>query len=282
MSNFGKGIPLASGFDLGAKVPLDSRIAVQNIQERDAHVTNNRAYEGLRVYVIDESCEYLWNGNEWLLIPSKQYVDDAIANVEISDEQLENYATKDEIPTKTSQLENDSNFAIQPNFTFNINMIASTDQPSVTTSGMYPNLVITFNIPQGITSGGGQTTEEAIYYGRLSINEIGESVVQYNSITPTMIKNGTNITKTTPQILGKTSMGKQSTTSKGDYIIVLVPKNKGYVATKDNGLGGKVIFNKEVAGANGETIINIDGNEYLIYGEILISPAEMFIYIDKN
>ena len=282
MSNFGKGIPLASGFDLGAKVPLDSRIAVQNIQERDAHVANNRAYEGLRVYVIDESCEYLWNGNEWLLIPSKQYVDDAIANVEISDEQLENYATKDEIPTKTSQLENDSNFAIQPNFTFNINMIASTDQPSVTTSGTYPNLVITFNIPQGITSGGGQTTEEAIYYGRLSINEIGESVVQYNSITPTMIKNGTNITKTTPQILGKTSVGKQSTTSKGDYVVVLVPKNEGYVATKDNGLGGKVIFNKEVAGANGETIINIDGNEYLIYGEILISPAEMFIYIDKN
>lgn len=84
MSNFGKGIPLVSGFDLGSKKPLDSRIAVQNIQERDAHVANNRAYEGLRVYVIDEGCEYLWNGNEWLLIPSKKYVDDAIANIEIT------------------------------------------------------------------------------------------------------------------------------------------------------------------------------------------------------
>lgn len=113
MSNFGKGIPLASGFDLGAKAPLDSRITVQNIQERDAHVTNNRAYEGLRVYVVDENCEYLWNGNEWILIPSKQYVDDAIANVKISDEQLANYATKDEIPTKTSQLENDSKFTTE-------------------------------------------------------------------------------------------------------------------------------------------------------------------------
>ena len=113
MSNFGKGIPLASGFDLGAKAPLDSRITVQNIQERDAHVTNNRAYEGLRVYVVDENCEYLWNGNEWILIPSKQYVDDAIANVKISDEQLANYATKDEIPTKTSQLENDTKFTTE-------------------------------------------------------------------------------------------------------------------------------------------------------------------------
>ena len=113
MSNFGKGIPLASGLDLWAKAPLASRITVQNIQERDAHVTNNRAYEGLRVYVVDENCEYLWNGNEWILIPSKQYVDDAIANVKISDEQLANYATKDEIPTKTSQLENDSKFTTE-------------------------------------------------------------------------------------------------------------------------------------------------------------------------
>ena len=113
MSNFGKGIPLASGFDLGAKAPLDSRIAVQNIQERDAHVTNNRAYVGLRVYVIDEGCEYLWNGTEWILVPNKQYVDDAVANVKISDEQLANYATKDELPTKTSDLTNDSNFATE-------------------------------------------------------------------------------------------------------------------------------------------------------------------------
>ena len=28
--------------------------------------------------------------------------------------------------------------------------------------------------------------------------------------------------------------------------------------------------------------LNIDGNEYAIYGEILISPAEIFIYIDRN
>lgn len=93
MSNFGKGIPLASGFDLGAKAPLDSRITVQNIQERDAHVLNNRAYEGLKVYVIDENCEYLWDGNTWLLIPSKQYVDDAISNIQI-DEELSDYQTK--------------------------------------------------------------------------------------------------------------------------------------------------------------------------------------------
>ena len=198
---------------------------------------------------------------------------------------ISNKANKSEIPTKTSQLTNDSNFAVQPNFTFRINMIASTEQPSVTTSGTYPNLIITFNIPQGTTSGGGDepvVVEKAIYYGRLSIAEVGGSVVQYSAITDTMIKTGANITKMTPQTLGKTSLGKESTTAEGDYAIIAVPDNEGYVVTQDNGFGGKVIFNKEVAGANGEVKLTIDGNQYAIYGEIFLSPVETFIYIDKN
>lgn len=190
----------------------------------------------------------------------------------------EKLAEKDEIPTKTSQLTNDSNFAVQPNFTFEINMIASTEQPNVVTNGTYPNLVVTFNIPQGAPS---SESRKPIYYGRLSISEVGGSVVQYNSITDTMIKNGANITKITSQTLDRTSVGKQSETSKGDYIIVAVPNDEGYIVKKDNGLGGKIAFDKDVAGANG-VILNIDGNEYAIYGEILISSAEIFIYIDKN
>ena len=207
-------------------------------------------------------------------------IENTSENIDLSD-----YALKSEIPTRVSQLQNDSNFAVQPNFTFAINMIASTEQPSVTTTGVYPNLVITFNIPQGTTSSGGDdpvVAEKAIYYGRLSIAEVGGKVVQYRAITDTMIKNGANITKMTPQTLGKTSVGKQSETAEGDYVIVAVPNNEGYVVTQDNGLGGKAIFNKEEAGANGDVILNIDGNEYALYGEILLSPAETFIYIDKN
>ena len=207
-------------------------------------------------------------------------VENSSVNIDLSD-----YALKSEIPTKTSQLTNDSNFAVQPNFTFAINMIASTEQPSVTTTGVYPNLVITFNIPQGTTSSGGDepvVAEKAIYYGRLSIAEVGGKVVQYSAITDTMIKNGANITKMTPQTLGKTSLGKESTTAEGDYVVVAVPKNEGYVVTQDNGIGGKAIFNKEDAGANGDYTVVIDGNEYALYGQILVSPAEIFIYIDKN
>lgn len=65
---FGKGIALAGGFDLGAKAPLDSRLTVATIEERDAHVTGNRAYEGMLVYVETDKITY-------------QYVADAEGNL---------------------------------------------------------------------------------------------------------------------------------------------------------------------------------------------------------
>ena len=57
-NQFGKGIGLAAGFDLGAQKPLDSRVAVNTIAERDAHVTENRAYEGMLVYVAETNMTY--------------------------------------------------------------------------------------------------------------------------------------------------------------------------------------------------------------------------------
>ena len=126
MSNnyFGKGIPLASGFDLGAKAPLDSRLKVKTIAERDAHATNKRAYEGMRVFVIDEGKEYRYNGSEWEFMPSESDVQLMIAEAQFSgsDIDLSNLATKDEldekanlsdIPTKVSDLENDLNYLVK-------------------------------------------------------------------------------------------------------------------------------------------------------------------------
>lgn len=69
---FGKGIALAGGFDLGAKAPLDSRLTVATIEERDAHVTGNRAYEGMLVYVEADKITY-------------QYVADAEGNLSWKD-----------------------------------------------------------------------------------------------------------------------------------------------------------------------------------------------------
>ena len=63
--NFGKGITVASGFDLGAKAPLDSRMTVKTVEERDAHVTGNRAYEGMLVYVEADKKTYQLVNNTW-------------------------------------------------------------------------------------------------------------------------------------------------------------------------------------------------------------------------
>ena len=62
---YGKGIPLTSGFDLGAQSPLDTRTVVNTIEERDEHVTSHRAYIGMKVYVKADHTEYLYTGLMW-------------------------------------------------------------------------------------------------------------------------------------------------------------------------------------------------------------------------
>ena len=184
------------------------------------------------------------------------------------------------IPTKTSQLTNDSNFALQPNFTFKINIIGADDTPSVTTTGAYPNLIITFNIPQGTPT---PEVVEYIYYGRISASEASiPPIKQYNELTANMIKNAVAMNRIEPRVLGKTSCGLQKDTAEGDYIVIAVPSSKNYIVTKDNGIGGKVSFTEDVAGVNGQYLLDIDGVEYKLYGEMLISPAQIFIYIDEQ
>ena len=66
-NQFGKGIGVAAGFDLGAQKPLDSRIAVNTIEERDAHVENNRAYEGMLVFVDADKKTYQLINGAWVV-----------------------------------------------------------------------------------------------------------------------------------------------------------------------------------------------------------------------
>ena len=72
--------------------------------------------------------------------------------------------------------------AATPNFTFAINMIASDENAYVTTTGTYPNLVITFNIPQGTGSSG---SEEYIRYDE-STKTLNISNITYDENTGTI------------------------------------------------------------------------------------------------
>ena len=124
---------------------------------------------------------------------------------------------------------------------------------------------------------------EEMYYGRLSATDLNvPPIIQYSAITEAQILKGVTdgkLTKTTPKTMGKTSMGEFAETAEGDYIVIAVPASKNYTVTKDNGFGGKVVFDEDTAGANGVDI-TINNVVCKLYGEILLSQGEMFIYVD--
>ena len=125
-------------------------------------------------------------------------------------------------------------------------------------------------------------TTPYMYYGRLSFQDIGGRVIQYNQITEAMIKKGVTdgkLTKTTPKTMGKTSMGKYAQRADGDYIVIAVPASKNYKVTKDNGIGGKVSWAEDTAGANGVDI-TINNVACKLYGEALLSQGKYYFYID--
>ena len=187
---------------------------------------------------------------------------------------IEGLATQEFVETRIQE-------AAKPNFDFKIHMMPQDTEPYVTTTGEYPNFVVTFHIP----SNNGAITPEPetlyMYYGRMSWQEIGEQLIQYSDITADMIKTAANVQKVEVSTMGKTSLGLESDTVMGDYCIIAVPTSKNLKVTRDNGFGGKTVFNEEDAGANGNVQLIIDNVQYDLYGELLIAPAELFFYIDK-
>lgn len=148
---YGKGISLASGFDLGAKSPLDSRSIVNTIAERDAHVSGNRAYPGMAVYVLEEQKEYRYTGTKWVEIlndlsavheHTNKDVLDSITALDISawnaksdfSGSYNDLTDKPTIPTNVSQLTNDLSLATE-NFVLNKIAEAELNQKEVDLSG---------------------------------------------------------------------------------------------------------------------------------------------------
>lgn len=122
--------------------------------------------------------------------------------------------------------------------------------------------------------GGIPEPEIYILYGNIL-----DEITAFSQITLDMIVSSTNhIIKIKPQTLPKTSLG---TLQAGSKVVVLIPNGHEYVATKDNGIGGKVPFDESIMGANGQSI-SLGDNLYKIYGEFMTVSGEIFIYIDKH
>ena len=194
---------------------------------------------------------------------------------------LSEYAKKTEVPA-------------QPNFTYQINMIASDQQPSVTTTGTYPDLIITFNIPQGVggSTGGNDgpvdTGTPTMRYGWIPPAESGAAGFS----TPEEI--GTGMTKTVIQFgLNNGSLTEEDphgfdsklglgSVPENAFICCIVPVASNIVSYYDNA-GEKIKFSTldpvdYICPAEGLEITNpIDGVYYKIYG--FMSTAGMLQYL---
>ena len=147
-------------------------------------------------------------------------------------------------------------------------------------SGMSLVQIIEKMLCTASSSGGEDTPTPEIIYGRIPIAGVGGRIIPYSSITEDMIKNCSQLVHGEVKTMGKTSLGLPSQTTEGDYCIVLVPKESGLTVTKDNGIGGKVRFNTNTAGANGDVELTVNNVVYKVYGEILLSQGQMYIYVD--
>ena len=199
---------------------------------------------------------------------------------------LSEYAKKTEVPA-------------QPNFTYKINIVASGQRPSVTTTGTYPNLIITFNIPQGTSGSSGgsdkpvDTGTPRMWYGWIPYDETGaagfstpeeigagmtKSVIQFG------LDNGTLIEDDPHGFDSKQSLGSVPVDA---FICCIVPVASNIVSYLDNA-GEKLHFgtlDPEVyfCPAEGLEITNpIDGVYYKIYGFMSSTGGLRAIWIDEK
>ena len=114
--------------------------------------------------------------------------------------------------------------------------------------------------------------EQTMYYGYIT-----DDITSFDQITLEMIQNSSTMVSTTAQTLGKTSLG---IIPEGGKAVIAIPTSTNYIATNDNGFGGKVPFNTEILGCNGDIVVTLDSIEYKLYGTFMISAGELFIYVD--
>jgi hypothetical protein len=117
--------------------------------------------------------------------------------------------------------------------------------------------------------------EALVYLGYIPYSVYGNTV-NIADITMDMIKHEDSAMQTFEGSVGKTSTGL---VPEGAYILVAVPEEFNMTAYKDDGLGRKVDFDESVIGANG-VVVNYDGVNYKLYGELSLVEGERFLYVE--
>lgn len=178
--------------------------------------------------------------------------------------------------------------AVEPNYSFKINIVTDMSQVGVTQRGVYPDIEFIFNIPAGASIEEPEQQPAKMYIGYIPYDETGMAGLQDISqlgeaITMREIQFGLDagtMVEMDPQTLGKTSIGIVPVSN---YVCCVFPKENAFKVTIDNGIGGKDVFAENY----GEYPVNdvpllekINGKEYLISGFLCGVEGERFLYVD--
>ena len=119
-----------------------------------------------------------------------------------------------------------------------------------------------------------------ILYGYIPYDE-QSGTIEYSDIFYELIKEHENMNCVEVKTMDKTSLG---IVPMGALIVIAVPEKcenfDNLVVMKDNGFGGKVAFDEEILGVNG-MVVDFNGVNFKLYGEMLLTDAEIFFYIDN-
>lgn len=131
-----------------------------------------------------------------------------------------------------------------------------------------------------------ETDSSIMYYGYI----VDSTISSFDQITTEIVN--TNLANNNLVQSDLTTLSKQSIgiVPDGAWIFVALPKNSGYVATIDNGIGEKVSFDiddaiqegnpDKILETNGNITLTLNNKDYLIFGEYATISGERIIYID--
>lgn len=112
-TQYGKGIALNCGFDLGAKTLLDSRSIVADAAALESFPAYQRA-AGLLVWVEDEKKLVAWSGTEWVDVCGGEDAESKISalSADVADAQKSVTAMEDTVKSHTTSI-SDLKFVVQ-------------------------------------------------------------------------------------------------------------------------------------------------------------------------
>ncbi len=189
------------------------------------------------------------------------------------------------------------NIPQQPNFKYEIKMVAAGEEAKVETIGEYPNLTIILNIPLGAAVAPEPDHKDKMWIGWIPFDQVAYD----NGVDPTMgysdpnhvneymtmeviqfgLDNGSMV-ELKPQVLDKYEI---KSVKEAGFVACVYPTEKDYVVTFDDGFGGKRLFddaNWQVP-QNGLQLVNeIDGTSYSLSGGMAGISGTWYLYVDEK